>query len=201
MDSNTDAFFDQKRMNRTKFNKNHKGASGRDDSFTDNSSQFVFFWKDQSPYSQFHPCKFVVEGIEYNCAEQYMMHQKAVLFGDHPIADEILRNRVPLEIKKLGRQVKNFNSTIWDRNCQEIVYKGNLAKFSQNEKLYNAMMHEKNTNKTFVEASPVDAIWGIGHDEGAARKMDPSRWRGQNLLGKCLTRVRDELASREPITF
>ena len=39
--------------------------------------KFTFFYRSDSPFSQWHPSKFEVEGIEYNCAEQYMMHQKA----------------------------------------------------------------------------------------------------------------------------
>ena len=38
---------------------------------------FTFFYGTDTPFSQFHPAKFVVDGQEYNCAEQYMMHQKA----------------------------------------------------------------------------------------------------------------------------
>jgi ribA/ribD-fused uncharacterized protein len=187
-----DAMF-QKQMNRTRHNKNHKGAIGNDNSTSDNSDRFVFFWRDQSPYSQWYACKFVVDGNEYNCAEQYMMHQKAVLFGDTEIANAILRARTPKEHKSLGRQVANFNDKIWNKNCQDIVYKGSLAKFTQNEKLYDALMHEKHRGKEFVEASPVDAIWGIGLDESKARHMNPSQWRGKNLLGKILTRVRDDI--------
>ena len=47
--------------------------------FVDSSSdkKFTFFWKKESPFSQHHMCNFAIEGVRYNCAEQYMMHQKA----------------------------------------------------------------------------------------------------------------------------
>ena len=41
------------------------------------NEKFVFFWKKDSPFSQFHGCIFEVDGQQYTCAEQYMMHQKA----------------------------------------------------------------------------------------------------------------------------
>jgi len=44
-----------------------------------------------------------------------------------------------------------------------------------------------------VEASPNDAIWGIGMAEDQARVTPPEKWKGLNLLGKALTRVRNEL--------
>ena len=39
--------------------------------------KFTFFFGAESPFSQWHPAVFTVDGVEYNCAEQYMMSQKA----------------------------------------------------------------------------------------------------------------------------
>ena len=41
------------------------------------TSKYVFFYGAQNVFSQFHPAKFVVDGQQYNCMEQYMHHQKA----------------------------------------------------------------------------------------------------------------------------
>lgn len=41
------------------------------------SEMFTFFYGTESPFSQFHPSYFKIDGVEYSCAEQYMMHQKA----------------------------------------------------------------------------------------------------------------------------
>jgi len=41
------------------------------------TEKFTFFWQADSLFSQWYGCKFTVDGVEYNCAEQYMMHQKA----------------------------------------------------------------------------------------------------------------------------
>ena len=46
------------------------GAAGSDEKFT-------FFFGAESPFSQWHSAEFTVDGVHYNCAEQYMMHQKA----------------------------------------------------------------------------------------------------------------------------
>jgi len=48
-------------------------------------------------------------------------------------------------------------------------------------------------NKTLVEASPLDKVWGIGLAVEDSRVHDPKQWQGLNLLGKVLMRVRDEL--------
>ncbi|XP_060557252.1 uncharacterized protein LOC132717722, partial [Ruditapes philippinarum] len=39
--------------------------------------EFEFFFGAKFVFSQFHPAKFVVEKVTYNCMEQYMHHQKA----------------------------------------------------------------------------------------------------------------------------
>ena len=39
--------------------------------------RYTFFFTAASPFSQWHPCEFTVDGVKYTCAEQFMMHQKA----------------------------------------------------------------------------------------------------------------------------
>lgn len=44
-----------------------------------------------------------------------------------------------------------------------------------------------------MDASPHDQVWGIGLTEDDLRARDRAQWRGLNLLGKALTRVREVL--------
>jgi ribA/ribD-fused uncharacterized protein len=154
--------------------------------------ELTFFYTEASPFSQWHRCRFVVAGVTYTCAEQYMMHGKATLFGDAAVAAEILAAAHPREHKALGRKVANFNDAVWKRERERIVRDGNRAKFGQNADLRAALLATRGT--TLVEASPRDTIWGIGLAAADPRANDPATWRGQNLLGKILTELRDELA-------
>jgi ribA/ribD-fused uncharacterized protein len=153
--------------------------------------KFTFFYRTQSPFSQWHPCFFEVEGITYQSAEQYMMHQKALLFGDEGVAQEILQAQHPREQKALGRKVKNFEAEVWNNHCKAIVYTGNYAKFTQNEHLKAELL--KTAGTTLVEASPSDTIWGIGLDENDANAYSRETWRGTNWLGEILTQLREDL--------
>ena len=39
--------------------------------------KFTYFFGPASPFSQWHPASFTLDEIEFCCAEQYMMYQKA----------------------------------------------------------------------------------------------------------------------------
>lgn len=153
------------------------------------TNKYVFFWN--GIYSQWHKANMTIDRIEYNSCEQYMMHQKALLFGDEETAELIMLEQNPREQKKFGRMVKGFDKSTWDKNSLAIVYEGNLAKFSQNAGLKKEMI--ATGNRFFVEASPFDNIWGIGMDQDSQGVEDPSYWLGLNLLGQALTLVKNEL--------
>lgn len=140
--------------------------------------------------SQWYPCHFTVNGHQYNCMEQCMMAGKAITFKDYNALSEILEAADPKIIKALGRKVRNFDSIKWNEVKNTIVYEGNLAKFSQNPRLKEFLLSVD--AELFAEASPFDKIWGIGM-RACEAAQDPTNWKGQNLLGKALTKVRDEL--------
>ena len=150
---------------------------------------YVFFW--DGIYSQWYNAPMVIDGITYNCCEQYMMHQKALTFGDTETAELIMANKNPRDQKALGREVKNFDKAKWDAVCIGIVYKGNYAKFSQNVELADELL--ATGNKIIVEASPYDTIWGIGMGEKEPGIKNPANWKGLNLLGWSIMLVRKEL--------
>lgn len=128
-----------------------------------------------------------VNGIVYNCCEQYMMHQKALTFGDSFTASQIMEAVTPARQKELGREVENYDEAIWSKVRYNVVLTGNLAKFMQHEDLRIKLL---NTGyREFVEANPRDPIWGIGMAEDDPNILDESKW-GQNLLGKVLTEVK-----------
>lgn len=155
-------------------------------------NKYTFFYKTRNPFSNWHPAKFTDQnGVQYTCSEQYMMYQKAMLFGDSEIAQEILRSPDPKEQKELGRKVKGFNSEVWEMHAKRIVYDGCVLKFTQNQRLLDELMSTVGT--LLVEASPYDKVWGIGLGEDDPRIHDPANWQGKNWLGEILTMLREDL--------
>ena len=94
-------------------------------------------------------------------------------------------------MRKLGREIKNFNDSIWNKNKYSIVYVGNYLKFSQNEQLKQYILSTKKT--VLVEASPYDAVWGVKMSAENEDINCPDQWQGQNLLGFALMHVRETL--------
>lgn len=142
--------------------------------------------------SQWYPCQFEVDGVTYTSAEQYMMAEKAKLFGDEEIRSEILCTSDPRKCKALGRKVRNFDKAVWNKEKEHIVRKGNTKKFLQNSALRSFLL--STGDKVLVEASPTDRVWGIGLGKNNPDALNPQKWRGQNLLGFALMNVRDFLA-------
>lgn len=85
----------------------------------------------------------------------------------------------------------NFNAQIWSAVAVDIVFRGNIEKFSQNPDLLQLLSQSKGT--LLVEAAPKDSIWGIGLVASDPRALHKNQWQGQNLLGNIVTRVRDIL--------
>jgi ribA/ribD-fused uncharacterized protein len=137
---------------------------------------------------------FSLDGKTYCCVEQYMMEQKALIFQDFNIAEQIMQTSEPKKMQELGRAVKNFLPVVWDGRKQLVIYIGLLAKFEQNPDLLGSLI--ATGTATPVECSHSDKIWGIGlgmDDDAAA---NPTKWNGQNLLGFALQAVRSELTRK-----
>lgn len=154
------------------------------------TDKYVLFWG--SIFSNFANTPYTShDGIDFFCTEQEFMYRKAMLFEDDEIAKQILESKDPKEVKRLGRQVKNYDDRVWDAVRYDAMYAACRSKFTQNEAAKKALLSYP--GKTFVEASPFDKIWGIGLSECDYRATSPALWRGKNLLGQIITRLRDEI--------
>jgi ribA/ribD-fused uncharacterized protein len=142
--------------------------------------------------SNFYRTNFSSEGLEFHSVEQYMHYKKAKLFKDEEIAEQIMLEKTPLATKRLGRKVKNFDPSIWNENKKNIVKYGVLLKFKQNKEISEKLLNTQSL--ILVEAAGgrnADRIWGIGYTAKLALE-NKDNW-GENLLGKILMEVRNEV--------
>ncbi|MDD3472905.1 MAG: NADAR family protein [Syntrophaceae bacterium] len=106
--------------------------------------------------------------------------------------EKIMAAGHPREQKAFGRKVSGFVPDMWNAVARDVVYRGNMAKFTQNPELMRNLLNTRGT--LLVEASPTDDVWGIKMAEDADGIENPNNWQGTNWLGETLTKVRDDLS-------
>jgi len=158
-------------------------------------SDDIYFFREYNEngyMSNFYPTNFTDDGIPFNCSEQWFMYQKCLTFdpNNNRLRCLILTELNPKMVKKYGRQVKNFDEDIWNSKKYDIMVDALRLKFNQNLEIKKKLLSTK--GKKLYEASPYDKIWGIGVNYQTANHINKNSY-GQNLLGKALIQVRDEL--------
>lgn len=158
------------------------------------TDKYVFFFG--GVFSQWYQHDMVIADVTYNCAEQYMMAMKAKTFNDTASLANIMASDNPSDQKAYGREVKDFNPTIWNLIARDVVYEANMAKFSGD--LKQQLLDTGNLE--IVEASPTDKIWGIGLGMNNLDILDKSKWQGTNWLGEAIMAVRRTIREQDGIT-
>jgi ribA/ribD-fused uncharacterized protein len=139
-------------------------------------------------FSQWWPSPFELGGVRYFTAEQFMMAEKARLFGDDEVLAEILREADPSKVKALGRRVRGYDDARWGARRFDAVTEGSVGKFSSTPELKAWLLGTGDA--VLVEAAPRDQVWGIGLGRDNPLVAQPAKWRGKNLLGFALMRAR-----------
>lgn len=161
---------------------------------TSSDSGVVLFWKDSQSngyLSNWARSPFRLEEHTFNCAEQYIMWSKAVAMGDAASEQKILAASDPQVQKRLGKQVHPWKDSVWKRKREPVMLAAARAKFHQNQEFQHRLL--KTYPKRLAEASPSDKVYGIGLAPSDVAAQDPRNWKGDNMLGRVLEQVRDEL--------
>ena len=74
------------------------------------------------------------------------------------------------------------------QRCLDLAQKG-MGNVSPNPMVGAILVHN---NKIIGEADPRNTFWGIGTSISTELSKDPSKWKGQNQLGKILMTLRSE---------
>lgn len=122
--------------------------------------------------------------VHFPTVEHYFHYQKAKLFGDDSAKQAILNANDPLQAKRIGRTIQNFDPFVWDKVAEKHIANGMYLKFTQNSELKQKLIDTKDA--TLLEANPYDSKYGVGKDG-----------QGRNLTGKCLMRVRDLIVKEQ----
>ena len=159
----------------------------------DEKNEVHAFFGELSLFSNFYPANFTVDGVSYNCSEQFIQNQKALLFNDLDTSDRIMISTTQLECKDLGKSVKGFKEEIWREQAESLCYPGLLAKFRSNNYLREMLL---STGRSKIVEATYDTMWGTGVPLQSRDCLEKKHWKSNGLLGKILMRIRDtELAA------
>jgi ribA/ribD-fused uncharacterized protein len=136
----------------------------------------VYFWKPQEKttgyLSQWYALPFRDRQDPhkvYLTAEHYMMHHKALLFGDDEMAASILEATSPRDVRTLGRAVRGFDAAVWEKERERIVTEGSWCKFSLPVVVRDEDLDTKEGVQEEEEAKELEE--GRGRGGGGKRKL------------------------------
>ena len=98
---------------------------------------------------------------------------------------------IALSLRKYWRLVTGYDDNYWNGIRQIVAYQGLLEKFRQNTELKDKLL--STGSSTLAECAVKDRIWGIGLSMKNPDRFEKAKWKGQNLLGYTLMKVRDSL--------
>ena len=148
------------------------------------------FFGELNPLSNFHQCKFELDGIQFHSSEQYIQYVKAKYFRDGTTAREILKTSTALQCKTLSRNIASYDQTDWNNKSKELCYVSIKAKFDQNQKLQKCLLDTG--EKTLVEAG-YDNVWGTGIPLHSKDCLIEHKWEHVGLLDEMLMDIRASL--------
>lgn len=140
------------------------------------------------------------EAFPYGHSEQWLAASLADLFGDALIAQRVRSPFVtPTHARRLSRSVSGFVPAVWEAERAEVALVGSLAKFAADPALAAALVATASGPagpRVLVGASRRDREWGVGLSMNDPGVEIPELWRGNNMLGVVLARVRDVLMAQ-----
>jgi hypothetical protein len=147
---------------------------------------------DYRNFSNMSDHKLQIDGVEYPTVEHYFQAEKAKKFEPQEkreVYEKILKAKSAKAAKALGKKVANFNEDTWKEMREGIMELGVRTKFIQHPELRKQLM--ETGEKIIGEANARDKFWGIGSSVESDKSKVPSKWAGQNMMGKILMKLRD----------
>lgn len=148
------------------------------------------------PFEYNYKSKSIFEStsiVKVNFSEQAYMFEKCRFFNDNKKAYKCIECGDALESKKIGMSLK-INREKWDEVMFDIMYNICYQKFSSNYDIKRMLL--KTDNKTLVEGSPYDIVWGVGISKHDDSILQETNWKGNNSLGEVLMKVRSDLRKK-----
>ena len=167
----------------------------------------IVFWPSQDiayPYRPFSneyegtiPFLYVVPIGSKKCTRIQCEHAikalsctMASMSGDEKTFCEIEKEVDVGKCLELGGGCTGFDKTVWDEKLYEVAEQVLWFKFRSDDNLVMLLLQTREAEIAYASSDPK---WGIGISKDDPRLVTPSKWHGENILGKALVRVRERL--------
>jgi ribA/ribD-fused uncharacterized protein len=145
------------------------------------------------PYSSFSNSSnhaVDIDGVRYPTVTHYIVAMKAREIKNDDMYTKIMGTATPKAVKALEKKI-TITAEEWDPKKDEIMAKAVRAKFTQYPELRSKLL--ETGEKQIGNADARETYWGIGTSMDTDKARVPSKWRGQNKLGKILMDLRKTL--------
>lgn len=147
----------------------------------------IAFQGHTSCFSNFFPCRFTYDGVEYTSSVQAFHHRKALAVERDVNAHTIMQMSIAKKIKQYGDKMPT--STKWEAEkvnvLEDIVY----HKFAQSPAIRNKLC---DTMDLPLYEATTNQFWGCGLKMNA-RQWSTGIYPGRNIMGQILMRVRTRM--------
>lgn len=134
-----------------------------------------------------------MEGHPYNSIEQYLAHTRSRIMGRRHLEEQAVTLTDPGEAKRILNILREEpHQGRWEEQRQQVLRRGLFAKFSQCEDLKEYLL---SSGKRILGEASLNRVWGIGLTLTNRAKLNPKQWRGDNLQGRTLMEVREQLVA------
>lgn len=151
----------------------------------------IYISHEPRPFSQLSKWHFSVfegqNGEKYNCIAHYLAAMKAHLFSDFEMKQTIIETGDIESIKKLEKQIKNFDEKFWKEFEYNITVAGIYMQFSQSFYLQQTLL--LTGDSILSDQYCFSSIWGC-NSVFLSNESDVS------LYGKALMEVRKKLFNK-----
>lgn len=143
------------------------------------------------------PVIFTYNGTRYKSVKHALYGELAKNFKDMAMFGRIQSTEDPEALVYNYSDSKEATKELWDSKRAELIQKINREKFKQNPELGEKLL---STGDVVLAADVIDdTLFGIGRSMEDPKAMKPRKWTGQNLLGKTIEKIRNELRKERQV--
>ena len=100
----------------------------------------LVFFGQHSPFSNFYQASFKHDGCHFKTSEHAIPHTKVIMLEIVQTLERILAGDSAKETKQLGRKVRNFKVSKWQKELLAACYSAIKQKYLQNPSVKNSLL-------------------------------------------------------------